>query len=151
MAAYLIGSYVNKKLFARLGTRILLCSGVSLTFCGGVGLIIACYLEQQTIISIIGPMFIFAIGMGGVFSNTVTKALCVFPQLRGSASATLSSLEALMPVITTYLVGVFYDETLWSTSIVVFGCSSLTIAIYMGLYIWPPKVRRCISYSSPQH
>jgi DHA1 family bicyclomycin/chloramphenicol resistance-like MFS transporter len=141
VVAYLIGSYFNKKLFIRFGTLTLLCMGLILTFCGGIGLVISSLVDQQSVVTIIAPMFIFALGMGGVFSNTVTKALHVFPRLRGSASATLSSLEALLPVVTTYLVGVLSHESLRATSLVVAGCASLTLCIYMALHLWPVRLR----------
>jgi DHA1 family bicyclomycin/chloramphenicol resistance-like MFS transporter len=141
VVAYLVGSYLNKKLFARFGIKFLLCSGVILTFLGGIGLIFSSFAEQQTVATIIGPMFLFSVGMGGVFSNTVSKALHVFPSLRGSASATLASLEALLPVATTYLAGGLYNETLWSTSIVVCGCATSTLLIFIALHLWPASLR----------
>src|SRR3546814_692331 len=80
-------------------------------------------------------MGIYCVGMGLVFANTATRALDIFPNLKGAASAMMGGFESLVPVVTVSVVSNFFNETILPVVLVQLTCSVICILIISALVV----------------
>lgn len=84
---YLIGSYINGKLIGVIKANTLTIIGVMIVFVDSVFMELFSLVSEIDQYFSIGAMFIIFIGLGLIFSNSLSECLQPFPDIAGVASA----------------------------------------------------------------
>jgi len=121
------GTFLSGRFGATLGLdRTILCGTV---LGGTAGLILAtlAWSGILTVAAVIGPMYVFAIGLGLTLPNGMAGAIGPFPRMAGLAAAVAGFLQMTVSALYSVAVGGFYDGTArpMTTAIALAGFAAL--------------------------
>ncbi|MBN9412344.1 MAG: multidrug effflux MFS transporter [Candidatus Paracaedimonas acanthamoebae] len=133
--AFIIGSNLNRFCVTKVGVNIVLIYGLIICTIGSILFLLYAFMAVADPFYITALMGIYSIGMGLVFANTATRALDVFPDLRGAASAMMGGFESLIPAVTVSVVSNFFDDTVLPIAWVQLICSVVCVLIISILVI----------------
>lgn len=133
--AFIIGSNLNRFCVTRFGVNRVLIYGLVVSTIGSILFLLYAIMAKAYPHYITALMGIYCIGMGLVFANTATRALDIFPHLKGAASAMMGGFESLVPVITVSVVSNFFDDTVFPIALVQLICAVVCILIISALVI----------------
>ncbi len=85
--AFMAGTLVAGRLLKRMNAMRLILPGLLLVLCGAAGLGIGLRLFQPTVVTVMGPVALWALGVALVMPGCTTSALSGFPHIAGAASA----------------------------------------------------------------
>jgi DHA1 family bicyclomycin/chloramphenicol resistance-like MFS transporter len=134
VAGYICGSTGAGRLTLGLGTDRLIAVGVAVNAIGG-GLMAALAWSGAVapglpgVAAIVGPMFVYMIGMGITLPNAMAGAIGPFPEMAGAASALLGFIQMGAASLLGVAVGHLHDGTAlpMATAIALMGCAALVI------------------------
>jgi DHA1 family bicyclomycin/chloramphenicol resistance-like MFS transporter len=135
VCAFIIGSNLNRFCVAKFGVTLVLAAGLIVCTVGTALFLMYALIATPHPLYITALMGIYCIGMGLVFANTATRALDIFPNLKGAASAMMGGFESLVPVVTVSVVSNFFNETILPVVLVQLTCSVICILIISALVV----------------
>ncbi len=91
--SYLIGSLIARPLMARHGAARLVAPGLALIGAGSVLLATGLRLLPPSLLTVMGPVALYAFGIAWVVPAMTTRALKPFPKIAGAASAMMGFLQ----------------------------------------------------------
>ncbi|MGB3384951.1 MAG: MFS transporter [Marinomonas sp.] len=100
----LIGSLIAAKLNSRIGSVSTVWYGTLVLVVGGISIAVFPWLGVDSIIIIVGPMFLFALGNGIVMPTAMSLAIMPFPKMAGSAAAWVGCCQAPLGALCGYIV-----------------------------------------------
>ncbi len=105
------GTFLSGRFGARVGLdRTILC-GTALGALAGVILAALSWSGVLTVAAVIGPMYVFATGLGLTLPNGMAGAIGPFPRMAGLAAAVAGFLQMTGSAAYSMAVGRFYDGT----------------------------------------
>jgi DHA1 family bicyclomycin/chloramphenicol resistance-like MFS transporter len=138
VAGYMCGTAGAGRVTMRLGTDRLIAIGAAVTAIGGVTMAALAWSGAVApglpgVVVIVGPMFVYMIGMGITLPNAMAGAIGPFPEMAGAASALLGFIQMSSAALLGVAVSHLHDGTAlpMATAIAVMGCAAL--AVYRGV------------------
>lgn len=89
VAGYVLGGFISTRLSTRLGIFRMVRLGTAVNLAGGALIAVLAYTADLSVIALIGPMFVFSLGMGLHLPNAMAGAIANHPEIAGTASALL--------------------------------------------------------------
>ena len=133
--AFIIGSNLNRFCVTKIGVNLVLIYGLIVCTIGSILFLLYAFTAAAHPLYITALMGIYCIGMGLVFANTATRALDIFPNLKGAASAMMGGFESLVPVATVSIVSNFFNDTILPVALVQLICAVVCILIISILVV----------------
>lgn len=90
---YFLGSLVVRMLLPRFGAFALVVVGICLVACGSVLIASFPHIFTPSLVTVMGPVAIYALGVAFIMPAMQTAALAPFPRIAGSASAMAGFLQ----------------------------------------------------------
>jgi DHA1 family bicyclomycin/chloramphenicol resistance-like MFS transporter len=105
------GSFLAARLTARAGIDRLIAAGTGLGAVAGCLMVALAWSGIWTVPAVIGPMYVFAVGLGVVLPTAIAGAIGPFARTAGLASAVVGFLQLTAAAAYGTAVGRFYDRT----------------------------------------
>jgi MFS transporter, DHA1 family, multidrug resistance protein len=105
------GSFLAARLAGRMGIDRLIAASTGLGAIAGCLMAALAWSGVFTVSAVIGPMYVFAVGLGVVLPTAIAGAIGPFPRTAGLASAVLGFLQLTAAAAYGTVVGRFYDGT----------------------------------------
>jgi MFS transporter, DHA1 family, multidrug resistance protein len=105
------GSFLAARLAGRMGIDRLIAAGTGLGAIAGCLMAALAWSGVFAVSAVIGPMYVFAVGLGAVLPTAIAGAIGPFPRTAGLASAVLGFLQLTAAAAYGTVVGRFYDGT----------------------------------------
>jgi DHA1 family bicyclomycin/chloramphenicol resistance-like MFS transporter len=105
------GSFLAARLAGRMGIDRLIAAGTGLGAIAGCLMAALAWSGVFAVSAVIGPMYVFAVGLGVVLPTAIAGAIGPFPRTAGLASAVLGFLQLTAAAAYGTVVGRFYDGT----------------------------------------
>ncbi|TCS38252.1 DHA1 family bicyclomycin/chloramphenicol resistance-like MFS transporter [Reinekea marinisedimentorum] len=106
-----IGSIISAKLSGRYSSEIAAKNGVIFLFIGGLLMATLPLIGIVSITSIVGSMFIYAVGNGIVMPSAMSLAIMPFPKKTGAAAALIGFAQGALGALCGYIAGQLYNGT----------------------------------------
>jgi DHA1 family bicyclomycin/chloramphenicol resistance-like MFS transporter len=120
----LLGSVIAAKLNSRIGSLSTVWYGVLVLALGGVTMAVLPWFNVVSVFTIVGPMFVYALGNGIVMPTAMSLAIMPFPKMTGSAAAWIGCCQAALGSLCGYIVSLLYNaNAIPMTSMI--GCLSV--------------------------
>jgi len=107
----LVGSLLAAKLNSRIGSISTVLYGALVLAIGGVSMAILPWLGVVSVPTIVGPMFLYALGNGIVMPTAMSLAIMPFPKMAGSAAAWIGCCQAGLGALCGYIVSLLYNAS----------------------------------------
>lgn len=108
---YMVGTFLAGRLSQRLGTDRMVRLGTLVSLTGGLlGLTLAAA-GVLNVATVIGPMFLFILGVGLTLPNAMAGAVGPYPTMAGLASALMGFVQMTLAATVGIIVGHLYDGT----------------------------------------
>ncbi|HEV8052076.1 MAG TPA: multidrug effflux MFS transporter [Parachlamydiaceae bacterium] len=109
--------------------------GSSLSMIATLALLILCYFENSPTVWLITPlMCVFSGSCAIPFNILFTESLSIIPEKNATASSLLLSMRMLICALAIQLAGFLYNDSLFSTVVIVFSCSLISLCLLLGFY-----------------
>lgn len=115
--AYALGAYINNKYIFRKGLSFFLTLGVWGIFISGISLVFIALFVPMSVLSILIGTCFYMFFSAFVFPNTGVRAMLLFPQYSGFASALVVSIEIGISSLSVGLISMFYDSSFFSLAL----------------------------------
>jgi len=106
-----LGSLISAKLSRQFGSESASWYGCLLLLTGGIMLAILPLLGIVSIFTLVGSMFIYALGNGVVMPSAMTLAIMPFPKKAGAAAALIGCSQSALGALCGYIASLLYDKT----------------------------------------
>lgn len=106
VAGYIAGAIYSARMVMRLGIERMVLTGTTICALGGLAMAGLALGGIETIWSVLGPMVVFAAGVGLVMPNSMAGAIGPFPTMAGAASALLGFIQMTIAAAIGIGVGV---------------------------------------------
>ncbi|TBR41978.1 Bcr/CflA family efflux MFS transporter [Marinomonas agarivorans] len=131
----LLGSLCSTKISKQFNSEFTVLSGAVCLVIGGTLLMVFPWLNIVSVFTLVGPMFIYALGNGAIMPSAMALAIAPFSRKAGAAAALIGCTQAALGALCGYIAGALYNNTatpmtsiIGLLSIAVFG-----IVLYMKL------------------
>jgi DHA1 family bicyclomycin/chloramphenicol resistance-like MFS transporter len=135
--AYLAGSIGAARLTPLFGIERMVLIGCALACLGGIAMAITA-MTYLSVPGLLGPMLLFAAGMGLTLPNCMAGALAPFPRIAGTASALLGFAQMSVAALATLAMGQLPHYSALALAGTILGMSVLALAA--GLLLLRPAV-----------
>lgn len=108
---FFFGSLISSRITQRLGIDRMIDLGVATGIAATATVLGLALAGFQSVAAIVGPMFIWSLGMGLAFPNAMAGAVSLDPRIAGSASALSGFSQMAGGALGTVLIGLFAHET----------------------------------------
>lgn len=132
---FVVGSLAAVRLTQRFGIDRLLLAGVGLSLAGGGVMAAIAATGHVSIVAVIAPMMVFAVGLGIVLPNGIAGALAPFPKVAGTASAVLGFVQMTVAAGVAAAVGRFAPTSPLPMALAIALTSAAAVAAFIGL-VW---------------
>lgn len=106
-----LGSLLSANLSSRFGSALTTWYGCLVLLSGGLLLAILPLVGVTSVLTLVGSMFIYALGNGVVMPSAMASAILPFPNRSGSAAALIGCFQAALGAVCGYIAGLLYDKT----------------------------------------
>jgi DHA1 family bicyclomycin/chloramphenicol resistance-like MFS transporter len=130
--AYLAGSIGAARITPRVGIERMVLIGCALACAGGVSMAIAAA-SFLSVPGLLGPMLLFAAGMGLTLPNCIAGALVSFPRIAGTASALLGFAQMSVAALATVAMAHLPHYSALALAGTIAGMSLLALAARLVL------------------
>jgi len=135
---YMIGTVLVARLTPRFGLDMMILAGLVTTAVAGlVGVAFAVF-DTPHVAAIIGPQFVYMIGIGIILPNAIAGAIAPFPRMAGVASALFGFAQMSLAALGGIATSTFHDGTQMPMVISILIMSIGALAGYM-LLAWPAR------------
>ncbi len=136
VVGYMTGTLSVAMLTPRFGLDTMRLAGAAIAAASGVhGAALATFAEP-TVVTVVGPVILYMVGLGIVLPNTIAGAIAPFPRMAGVASALLGFVQMALAALTGIAAAAFDDGTQipMITAILIMGCGAL---VSYATLTWP--------------
>ena len=130
VAGYMAGTVIAGRLTLHLGLDRMILAGAVVATLAGLVMAGLAWGGARAAAAIIGPQFVFMIGVGMVMPNSMAGAIGPFPRMAGLASALLGFLQMGLAALVGIAVGVFHDGTPLSMTVAIAAAGAATLAAF---------------------
>ncbi|MHA2938763.1 multidrug effflux MFS transporter [Vibrio sp. RC27] len=107
----LLGSIIAARLNSHFGSASTVLYGAKILALGGIIMAVLPWLGVVSVATIVGPMFIYALGNGIVMPTAMSLAIMPFPKKAGAAAAWIGCCQAALGSLCGYVVGLLYNAS----------------------------------------
>lgn len=107
----IVGSVLARQLAGRLEIRHAARRGNMICLLGAAGLLAVALVGQLSVVTLIGPLVVYALGIGILGPNAVAGLMNVDPEAAGSASSLYGFTQMAFGAIFTLAVAIWHDGT----------------------------------------
>jgi DHA1 family bicyclomycin/chloramphenicol resistance-like MFS transporter len=118
VVGFMGGSFLSGRLLSRYGSARLVTAGCALCLAGGMAMALPALLGVASLLSVLGPCWLYFSGAGLAIPVGFAAALAPFPRMAGAASSLLGFLQMGLGGVAGMLVGHFHDGTPWPMALV---------------------------------
>jgi DHA1 family bicyclomycin/chloramphenicol resistance-like MFS transporter len=126
-------SFLSGRVVARLGQRRLIALGGTLALLGSAAALVLNHAVTPSLLTLVAPIFVLAVGHGFTLAQSVAGALAAFPQLAGTASGLLGFMQYISATLVVVANGLLFDGTVLPLLIVSVSCAALAMLCF-GLF-----------------
>ncbi|HEX7006285.1 MAG TPA: multidrug effflux MFS transporter [Alphaproteobacteria bacterium] len=123
-------SFLSGRVAARLGQRRLIALGSTIALLGATSGLALNDAVTPTLLTLVAPIFVVAVGHGLTLAQSMAGALAAFPHLAGTASGLLGFMQYLTATLVVAANGALYDGTVLPVLIVSAGCAALAVLCF---------------------
>jgi DHA1 family bicyclomycin/chloramphenicol resistance-like MFS transporter len=106
-----LGSLLSAKLSHHFSSEQAIWYGSLLLLCGGVLLAVLPWLGVVSVLTLVGSMFIYALGNGVVMPSAMALAIMPFPKKAGAAAALICCCQSALGAACGYVAGLLFDHS----------------------------------------
>jgi DHA1 family bicyclomycin/chloramphenicol resistance-like MFS transporter len=106
-----LGSLLSAKLSHHFSSEQAIWYGSLLLLCGGVLLAVLPWLGVVSVLTLVGSMFIYALGNGVVMPSAMALAIMPFPKKAGAAAALIGCCQSALGAACGYVAGLLFDHS----------------------------------------
>jgi DHA1 family bicyclomycin/chloramphenicol resistance-like MFS transporter len=132
------GTFLSGRFGGRLGLDRTILSGTALGAAAGVLLAGLAWSGILTVPTVVGPMFVFAVGLGLTLPNGMAGAIGPFPAMAGLAAAVAGFLQLTLSALYSVAVGHFDDGTARPMTAAIALAGLAALGCFWGLGRRPP-------------
>jgi DHA1 family bicyclomycin/chloramphenicol resistance-like MFS transporter len=126
-------SFLSGRVVARLGQRRLIALGGTLALLGSAAALVLNHAVTPSLLTLVAPIFVLAVGHGFTLAQSVAGALAAFPHLAGTASGLLGFMQYISATLVVVANGLLFDGTVLPLLIVSVSCAALAMLCF-GLF-----------------
>lgn len=127
---YLVGTAIAGRYVMRFGIDRTMGVGCAVLVLGGVTMIVLVAAGVRSAASLVLPMGIYVMGMGGVFPNTIAGAMAPFRQNAGAAASLAGFVQQTGGALVGVLVGALIGDSALPLAIIITLAGCLACAIW---------------------
>jgi DHA1 family bicyclomycin/chloramphenicol resistance-like MFS transporter len=129
----MLANQLNAKLVKEVGSDRLMRLGTTMAGLSGLCLAIDAWSDIGGLAGLVAPLFVFVAAAGLIVANSIVGALNSFPQMAGSVSALIGSLQYGTGILGSGLVGLMADGTPrpMATVVALFAAASMACALWV--------------------
>lgn len=129
---FLLGAFTARRSHRR-APAVMVGLGASVSLVGGLVLLGFALAGWLSIAALIGPMFVYSLGLGLSMPNAMSGALADQPHIAGTASALMGFVQMGVGAFGSALVAALPGETYLTMALVVAGMAAATLAAALAL------------------
>ncbi len=133
VVGYITGTQLSAKLGQTKSHDSLILLGSSLLIMAGLSMVVLVQLEGANVLSVIGPMTCFLVGVGIVMPQSMAAALRNYPKIAGTASGLLGFVQMAIAGIAGMIVGHSYNASATPMALVILMMAVLCLLSYFLL------------------
>jgi DHA1 family bicyclomycin/chloramphenicol resistance-like MFS transporter len=133
VGGYACGSYLTGRLAHRASLDRLVLAGVVVAFGGGASMAALALAGTFSIVAILGPMFVYSVGMGFFLPHAITGAIGPYPEMAGAASALMGFVQNALGALGSLAVAAFATDTQVPMTCVVAAMTGASLLAYLAL------------------
>ncbi len=130
VGGYMLGTVVSGRLAGRLSMSAAVAAGATVSAGAGVAMAGMAWAGIDSVTAVVAPMVVYMAGMGIVLPQAQSAAIAPYPQMAGSASALLGTLQYSFAAIVGVGVGQLDDGTQIPMTTAIGLMGVLTLAAY---------------------
>lgn len=128
--AYVLGNLAAKKISRKIGTERTIQKGYLIFMLGGFMFALQMLISPSPIVTSILSISILTFGNGFLLPLGTANAIAAKPELSGTASGVMGSLQLGSAAIASHYIGQFSNHDLHTTGLIIGGVSLLGFVIY---------------------
>lgn len=132
--AYPLSTFILTRVVGKLGLERSVFLGVIISALGAFLLLVSYWMSPLDPYLIYSSQAVVILGMGFIFSPTISICISMHEGTAGAASALLSTFRMGGAVIGSYMATLFYDYTLFSTVVYILCTAVLALIFYLTHY-----------------
>jgi DHA1 family bicyclomycin/chloramphenicol resistance-like MFS transporter len=122
LAGVSIGSFSSSRLARRVPSVLLLHATSAIALAGAALFFVVAAIGNLTVVTVLGPMILFSVGVGAASPVAITAAISTDPQLIGSASGLYGFIQTANGAVCTLIVGLIpADPALAAATVLLAG------------------------------
>ncbi len=125
-AGMIVGSLLARQLSGRLEIRHAARRGNTICLVGAAGLLAVAFSGQLSVVTLIGPLIVYALGIGILGPNAVAGLMNVDPDAAGSASSLYGFTQMAFGAIFTLSVAIWHDGTALPVAVTLLGAAVIS-------------------------
>ena len=133
VVGYMAGSFIAGRLSGRLGVDRMLAIGLAICLVGAVPMVALAAVGVFTILSVVGPFFVFMVGVALSLPNAMAGAIGPFPRMAGLASSLLGFFQMSTAAGVGIGVSAFTDGGPLPMAVAVFAVA--LIAVFARIFL----------------
>lgn len=138
-AAFLAGSFSNRFLINYFQQKTLIRTTLFIIFCVSVFMVILLYFIKMNLYTIITPVAILVYCVGVLYPNCMSKALSLFPQVSGAATAIIGLISIASAAISSIVASSLQPATQIPMAWLYTGLGTLCLLIYWTMLRKPKR------------
>jgi DHA1 family bicyclomycin/chloramphenicol resistance-like MFS transporter len=111
VVGYMVGTFLAGRLSHRLGVDRMVRLGTLVSVVSGLLGAALAAADVTSVATVVGPMFLFILGVGMTMPNAMAGAVGPYPTMAGLASALMGFVQMTVAAVVGILVGHLYDGT----------------------------------------
>ncbi|WP_448190198.1 multidrug effflux MFS transporter [Azospirillum sp. sgz301742] len=111
VVGYMVGTFLAGRLSHRLGVDRMVRLGTLISVMSGLLGAALAAADVTSVATVVGPMFLFILGVGMTMPNAMAGAVGPYPTMAGLASALMGFVQMTVAAVVGILVGHLYDGT----------------------------------------
>jgi DHA1 family bicyclomycin/chloramphenicol resistance-like MFS transporter len=133
IVGFILTSVFAGRMAARFGSARTIAIGTVICLLAALALFAGAVTGRVGIATLVGPAFVFLVGIGFVNPIAIAAAIAPYPMLAGSASSLIGFLQTVAAATSIVATGYLYDGTAAPMALVMVGLSTLALAALLPL------------------
>ena len=136
---YFLGSLINTRLIHRFSSKRAICIGLITSSLASMTMLILALLGFMNIGVIVLPLSLFFLGMGLIFTNSISGSLSSFPNLVGHTSALWGCFTYAGGMLATVVIALFEERNQIPLALTLFIGSILIVVVLTTMVFRKPN------------
>ncbi len=131
MLGFVLGSFLVSRLIGRVELPRLIAAGLALSVTGTLLFAAAVFTGHLSILTVLGPIFLFTLGGGLVSPLALTSALGQLPGAVGAASGLYGCFQMAFGALCTLIVAVWHTRPEVTVAVLLLGSGVVSVAAFL--------------------